>query len=268
MKDKALTVSIVIPAYNEENQIEACLDALAAQTVKPLEVIVVDNNSTDKTATLARGYPFVRVLQEKQQGIVFARNRGFNAAKGNIIGRIDVDSRLPVDWVAQITDFYRFSAHRDYAITGGCTFYNVRLPRVDHWVTSQFVFRMNRLLVGHYILWGSNMALSRDAWQAVKGATCTRTDIHEDLDLSMHLHRRHFPIHYQSNLQVGARMPHVFDKGDGLWPYLKMWPRTLRVHGFKNWPGSYIGAAFLYVMQVVPRGLERIAVMAGRPPLN
>lgn len=268
MAKKALAVSIVIPVYNEERHLKACLNAIAAQTVAPAEVIVVDNNSTDRSAKIAGDFKLVKVLHEKRQGIVWARNKGFDVAKSPIIGRIDADTRLPNDWVERIQEFYNQPAHANTALTGGCTFYNVRLPRLDQWITSQFVFRMNRMLVGHYLLWGSNMTLPRDAWWQVKKGCCVRTDIHEDLDLSIHLHRQGFPIFYQATLVVGARMGRVFEDRQRLWPYLKMWPRTLRAHNFKNWPGSYVGAWFLWVMQIAPRGFERIAVTFGRSPLN
>ena len=55
-----LTLSIVIPVFNEQRYIKACLDSIAAQTVKPDEVIVVDNNSTDKTVQIAKKYKFDR----------------------------------------------------------------------------------------------------------------------------------------------------------------------------------------------------------------
>ena len=97
-----LRVSLVIPVYNEESHLAACLDAIAAQTVQPFEVIVVDNNSTDQTVAIAQRYPFVRLLHEKRQGVVFARDRGFTAARGDVIGRTDGDSILAPDWVAEI----------------------------------------------------------------------------------------------------------------------------------------------------------------------
>ena len=95
MTNKTLTLSIVIPAYNEENYLRACLDSIAAQTVMPDKVIVVDNNSTDKTVALARSYDFVTLVHERQQHQSFAQATGFNLASSDIIGRIDADSILP-----------------------------------------------------------------------------------------------------------------------------------------------------------------------------
>jgi glycosyltransferase involved in cell wall biosynthesis len=265
---KRLTLSLVIPVYNEEGYIGPCLDAIAAQTEPPDEVIVVDNNSTDHTTAIAHSYPFVKVVHEKKQGIVYARDRGFDAANSNIIGRIDADTHLPKNWVERVKRFYAHPSHADHALSGGCAFYNVRLPRVDEWITSQFVFRMNRLLVGHYVLWGSNMVVPQKLWQAVRTEVCHRTDIHEDLDLAIHLHRRGYRITYRATLVVGARMGRVFENRHALWQTMMMWPRTLRVHGIKSWVFGWLGGAFLYVAQVVPRGIEIIARLFGREPIT
>ena len=75
-----MKVSVVIPAYNEEKYIVDCLKALSNQTIAPDEVIVVDNNSTDKTASLAR-QAGAKVITVLEPGITPARTAGFNAAK-------------------------------------------------------------------------------------------------------------------------------------------------------------------------------------------
>src|ERR1035437_9820650 len=89
-----MKVSVVIPAYNEEKYIGACLDSLMDQKEKPDEIIVVNNNSTDNTAKIVKKYP-VRLINEEQQGMIPARNRGFNEAKFEIIARTDADTILP-----------------------------------------------------------------------------------------------------------------------------------------------------------------------------
>src|SRR5690606_756442 len=111
------------PVYNEEGQLAGCLDAIARQTVKPLEVIVVDNNSTDNTATIARSYSFVTLMSEKKQGTAHARNAGFNAAKGEIIGRLDGDSVIPDNWVERVQDIFRDESVD--AFSGGVTYRNI-----------------------------------------------------------------------------------------------------------------------------------------------
>src|SRR3990167_3424187 len=121
VNDKRLTLSIVIPAYNEEDHLKACLDSISKQTIKPLQVIVVDNNSTDKTAEIAKSYNFVTLIKEEKQGIAYARNRGFDAVTADIIGRIDADTMLFPKWVEYAIDY--LSAHPDELLTGGGDFY-------------------------------------------------------------------------------------------------------------------------------------------------
>src|SRR3982751_3455353 len=122
-----MNVSIIIPVYNEEGYLAACLDAVAAQQEKPFEVIVVDNNSTDASHKIAQGYTFVRIIAEKQQGTVFARNAGFEAAKGDILARIDADTRIPKDWVARLTRTFT-DEPETAAITGSPMLYDTILP--------------------------------------------------------------------------------------------------------------------------------------------
>ena len=97
-----LTLSLVIPDFNEENQIESCLKSIENQTVMPDEVIVVDNNCNDRTIEIVEKFKFVKVIKESRQGRGYARTTGFNEAKGDIIGRIDADSRLSNNWVEHV----------------------------------------------------------------------------------------------------------------------------------------------------------------------
>ena len=96
-----MKISIVIPVYNEAEHLADCLNSIARQTTAPHEVIVVDNNSSDSSLAVALSFDFVSVITEPRQGVVHARNTGFNAAKGDLIGRIDADTVLPADWVAK-----------------------------------------------------------------------------------------------------------------------------------------------------------------------
>ncbi len=268
MSKNNLSLSIIIPAYNEQNHLKACLDAIAGQSIKPDEVIVVDNNSSDNTAEIARSYSFVTLLSEKRQGVVFARDRGFDAAKSDIIGRIDADTILPLDWVARVKDFFKNPKHKTHALTGGCYFYNIRLPRFQGWLQGQVAFRFNRFLMGHYILFGSNMAMSRALWQAVKSDVCHDLDVHEDLDLAIHLDRLEHDITYRDTLKVGTKMRRVRSERSGLWHNLLLWPRTLRRHGKKAWVFGLMGAAVIYAVAPFENLFEKIARLFARPPLD
>lgn len=257
MTQNQLSLSLVIPAYNEECYLEACLNSVEAQTVKPLEVIVVNNNSTDKTAEVAKKFSFVRLVDEPQQGIVFARNRGFNAAKGDIIGRIDADTVLTENWVEQVLDFYSVKSNRRSAITGYAWFYNLHLPNVCGWVDEQIAIKFNRWLLGHYILFGSNMAIPRPIWLDVRRSTCQRTDIHEDLDLAIHLHRAGHKIAYLRLLKVGVMARRISGPGRKcLWAFLRLWPNTLKVHQRWTWTVGWLSAATLYLLSPIMLVIE------------
>lgn len=255
-----IRVSIVIPAYNEEFHLRSCLQAIADQTQPVHEVLVVDNNSTDHTAKVAAAYPFVRVIQEPRQGRVFARDTGFNAATGDVIGRIDADIILPADWVAHVQQFYGQKHNADRAWSGAGYFYNVRLPRLVSFAYGLLAFRLNKLLLGHYTLWGSNMAITRQQWQAVRPAVCDRLDIHEDLDLAIHLHRQGFKIAYDTAIKTNAEMRRVHSDRHMLWEYLQWWPRTLRIHGNVFWPLCwFVGAFLLYLATFILLMADRLA---------
>jgi glycosyltransferase involved in cell wall biosynthesis len=266
---KAKRISIIIPAYNEERYLGRCLDSIAALAEPPFEVLVVDNNSTDATATIARAYPFVRLLSEPTQGRVFARNSGFQAATGDILARIDADAVLPTEWTTRIAAYFSGAAAADTAWTGGAFFYNVRFPHVVSAIYGSLIFGFNRLLAGHPTLWGSNMALLKQLWDTVASDVCLRNDVHEDLDLAIHLHRHSVPIVYDRHTKVHVQLRRVRSSHHELWDYLQMWPRTLRIHGIKTWPICWVfGDVLLYALTPLFGIAERIARLFGRKPIE
>ena len=84
-------VTVIIPVYNYANYIGATLDSVFAQTYCPIEVIVVDDGSTDNSADIVRGYPEVQYFYQSNQGVSVARNVAIAAAKGEFIAFLDAD---------------------------------------------------------------------------------------------------------------------------------------------------------------------------------
>lgn len=243
-----LRISLVIPACNEESHLAGCLRAARAQSRQFDEIIVVDNGSTDGTVAIVAEFPEVRLLEEPRRGIVFARNRGFRAAKGDIIARIDADTLLPENWVAHVEHFYNDASHIRTAWTSGGRFYDAPLPGFVSWSYRLLAFRINALLTGYPTLWGSSMALPARLWQEVAGVTCQRTDIHEDLDLATHLREAGATLFLDSTMTVDAQLRRVWKGRRQLWNYLQWWPRTLRIHGQKSWLLCWVvGVVPLYV---------------------
>ena len=94
------TISLIIPAYNEEAYLGACLDAVMANVAdKVLEIIVVDNNSTDGTKAVIERYAAVTYAFEPEKGITRARQRGFLTARGDILAYVDADTHPPAGWI-------------------------------------------------------------------------------------------------------------------------------------------------------------------------
>jgi glycosyltransferase involved in cell wall biosynthesis len=245
---KRLRISLVIPAYNEEQHLAACLQAVFAQRLPFYEVFVVDNNSTDSTVAVAARFPSVKVVREQCQGIVFARNRGFNTATGDVIARIDTDTVLPPNWSAHIMAFYGNQAHANTAWTGAGSFIDVPFRRLVSSTYNMLAFRTNQLLIGHPTLWGSNMALPAQMWQAVAGETCQRRGIHEDLDLAIHVHEAGGAVFYDKRMPVPAHLRRVHASRPELWDYLQWWPQTLKQHGYRVWRLCWlIGVLPLYL---------------------
>lgn len=182
-----MKVSVVIPAYNEEKYIATCLESLVQQEDKADEIIVVDNNCTDNTVKIAKQYP-VRIVQEKIQGMIPARNRGYDEAKYEIIARTDSDAILPTNWIATIKK--GFTDKSIVALAGPTFFYDAPLPGTTTKLQSIIFFKGTRLMLGHETTHGPNTALRKSAWEKVREDVCLDDRaVHEDIDLAIHLSR-------------------------------------------------------------------------------
>lgn len=98
-------VSVVIPNYNGEKYIKKCLDSLMVQSLKPDEIIVVDNNSTDGSLELLNNdfRDKVRIIAlEKNTGFSVAVNKGIKASKGEFVVLLNNDTELDKDWLKEL----------------------------------------------------------------------------------------------------------------------------------------------------------------------
>lgn len=182
-------LSVVVPVYNEEDYIAGCLESLIVQGEELSEVIVVDNNSTDRTADIVRSFEHrdarIRYLLEPRQGVVHARNAGFDSAAGEFIGRIDADSRVAPGWAQAVRT--SFTTHPDLdAITGFSFFYESPFAGMQRAAVDKAQARGDfHGIKPTHALTGSNMAIRASSWKAIRGKVSDRTDLHEDVDLSL-----------------------------------------------------------------------------------
>jgi glycosyltransferase involved in cell wall biosynthesis len=227
--NKQLTLSIIIPAYNEQHYIKSCLDSIGCQTQIPDEVIVVDNNSTDDTVAIAASYPFVRVVRQRKQGRGHARTKGFDAATSDIIGRIDADSVLEPDWCERVRSQF---ANRDVAGVTGLAVTDV-LPRV-HWPKSvvwTVLYHLWTIVInGYSTMWGANMAIRASAWHAVRDMVCDDDrQVHEDQDLSLCMLSQGLPVVVDWRMRIAADAQ-TFSYFPKLVYYTGLRHRTIRRH--------------------------------------
>src|SRR5437667_9282213 len=102
-----MKISVVIPAYNEEVLLPACIDSLLDQDYEgEVEIIVVDNGSTDTTGAVARSRG-VRVVEEPEHSYSRALACGFAAAGGDIIASTDADTVVPRFWISRLVHEYK-----------------------------------------------------------------------------------------------------------------------------------------------------------------
>ena len=97
-------VSVIIPVYNGEKTLRKCLSSVLDQTYKNYEIIIINNNSTDKTKEIITNFhnKKIRYIFEHYKSRGAARNTGEKAAKGSIILMTDSDCIVPKDWIEKI----------------------------------------------------------------------------------------------------------------------------------------------------------------------
>ncbi len=111
------TISVIVPAYNSEATIGACIESLLAQSRVPDEIVIVDDGSHDDTARVISNYPVRLVRLARNSGPGVARNEGVEVTTGDILAFTDSDCITPPDWLARIEREFRDNGI--VAVTGG-----------------------------------------------------------------------------------------------------------------------------------------------------
>jgi glycosyltransferase involved in cell wall biosynthesis len=245
----------VIPVYNEGQRIAACLESIAAQTVRPFEVIVVDNNSTDNTREVVARYPFVKLITAKRQGVIHARNRGFNAARGDVIGRIDADTHLPPHWVATLQQIFLDDSLD--AVSGAMSYHDLPLAKLCAAIDLRLRRYVARRMGDEVFLQGANMALRRSAWRAVRNRLCSRGGMHEDFDLAIHLSEAGRKVTFDERLRATISARCLDDTIADFWAYALLNPGTYAQHNLKSGRHMYLIVTLILFFHVPLRALYR-----------
>jgi GT2 family glycosyltransferase len=112
------TVSVIIPAFNQAQYLGAAIDSVLGQTLPDVEVVIVDDGSTDDTPHVLAAYGGnrrVRIVRQQNAGVGAARNAGFNVSRGELISFLDADDLYHPDRLARQIGRFDESPHVGFA---------------------------------------------------------------------------------------------------------------------------------------------------------
>ncbi|MGO8873970.1 MAG: glycosyltransferase family 2 protein [Acidimicrobiales bacterium] len=208
------TASVVVVTYERPDYVARCLDHLLAQTVPPLEIVVVDSSDGDETAAMVRErYPAVSyvVCPAGRGATATARNIGYSRTSGEVLAFVDDDAFAAPDWLEQILPLYRDPRVggvggrqiRDQPgeLTEGLD--AIGLLRPDGTLTGNFAADPGRTLDVDHLL-GANMSFRRSAIDRIGGirdgyaGTCVR----EETDLCLRIAHAGYRLVYTPDAVV------------------------------------------------------------------
>lgn len=227
----AETISVVIPARNEESFIETALHSVVSQDypIEALEAIVVDNGSADGTAAKAQGFasrhpdPKVTVVDEPQAGVGLAKNRGAEVARGRILIFLDADSRMEAGLAKAV----------ESAFHAGSPAGSIRIRADSRHVVDRAFFALMEFGKVRFGIRGQMLYCSRDLFKEVGGFD-PHLRLGEDIDLLRRIRK---------SLRGSARIAHVRASGIVTSPRrLRRWPLHLgMIPMFARWAGAFLG---------------------------
>lgn len=191
-----MKLSFVIPAYNEESYLGSCLDSIIRESATgnyDLEIIVVNNASTDRTREVALSYPGVKVVDEPRKGLLYARQAGYLASSGELIANIDSDTRLTRGWIQTVFDEFENNP-RLVALSGPFIYYDMPM-RMNIGIRIYYYFGFIAYLINRFILQigsmlqGGNFVVRRIALEIIGGYNLNISFYGEDTDMANRLRK-------------------------------------------------------------------------------
>jgi len=214
------SISFVIPCYNEEKYIRDCIRSIKRESslLSNYEIIVVDNNCTDNTVLIAM-QEGVTVVSERQKGVVFARQKGYQNAQFDLIANIDADSRLGADWVNIALS--HISDPTVVAVTGPLVYDDVSRSLA---ISTKFYYYLawfSNNFIGVF-LQGGNAMIKKSALDKTNGYDTTIAFYGEDTMTAKRL-EPFGKIKFAMNLQLHSSPRRLKDQGviSTTWLYIK-----------------------------------------------
>lgn len=191
-----MKLSIIIPAYNEEAYLADCLESVLKQLKQypkeKVELIVVNNASTDKTEEIARSFARVILVNEPNSGLTNARRAGYLASSGELIANIDADVLMADDWIEKV--LREFENKKLVALSGPYIYYDKSVlfnSGVWFYYLLGYVahlFNQHVLHIGA-MLQGGNFVLRRQALDKIGGYNTAVQFYGEDTDIARRIQR-------------------------------------------------------------------------------
>lgn len=183
---KELKISVIIPAYNAEKTIIKCLSSVVGQKVKPFEIIVVDDGSSDNTVIFAKKFAKVikNVLSKGPSG---ARNTGAKFSKGEVLAFTDSDCILNSEWLTNISKVFKDS---EIGAVGGGYSSGIDKSFWQEFCTNELNYRRKNWHGYVKTLVSNNMAVRRSIFLE-EGGFPEQYPVCEDMLLSFNISLKH-----------------------------------------------------------------------------
>ncbi len=193
------TISVIVPAYNEEKTIRSCVESLQVLNYPNYDVTVVDDGSTDNTFEELNRCSGVKIIRQENQGKPRALNNGIHSSTGDIIVTVDADTTLDRDALRRITE--RFDSDERLGAVAGNVKVNPEHKLMNVVQSSEYATGINLVRKGQSVLGcvtivpGPIAALKRDAVQKV--GYFSNDTFAEDFDITVKILKAGYRVEYE-----------------------------------------------------------------------
>ena len=249
-------ISVVVCSYNGARTLRACCEGVLKLQYSNYEVIVVDDGSTDNTASIARQYGF-RVISTSNHGLSHARNVGMEAASGEIVVYLDDDAYPDPHWLTYLAAFFQNPSNANFAAAGGP---NIPPPEggpiahcVAHAPGGPSHVMLTHRKAEH--IPGCNMAFRKSALKAIGGFDSQFRVAGDDVDLCWRLQEAGWNLgfapaamvwhHRRNSVRAYWKQQAGYGKAEAMLE--RKWPHRFNAAGHPTWSGRLYGAGVMHM---------------------
>lgn len=244
-----ITLSFIIPVFNGESTLRQCLKSIEEidYPKDQMEIIVVDNNSKDKTILIANEFQ-VTVIEEKKQGRSHARNKGANVARGEFLAFVDSDCILDKNWASELIKSFQFhfiGAAQGSIIPSGVSNNSLdkfRYRRVRNYTKGSFIV-LDILASNFPAINSAAFMVRKKVFDQIKGFD-PQMIRHEDADIARRIFSQGFGLASEIKAKAyvywhggtwGSYIARSWDVGKSLSLYQLKWSSSKWLSIFQAW---------------------------------